>query len=96
MEKGEIGTAGKGGTARAKRNVVKMVHEWHTDSPVMSACVMADGIHVCTGSFNGSVSMWDVQVFSLLPSVSLLFLHRISRDERVRDGAWNSRVLGFF
>jgi WD40 repeat protein len=41
---------------------LKMVGEWHTDSPVKSLCVMADGVHVCSGSFDGSVHMWDIQV----------------------------------
>jgi hypothetical protein len=39
-----------------------MVYEWQADSPVKSACLMADGVHMCTGLFDGSVLMWDIRV----------------------------------
>ena len=41
---------------------IEMVYEYLTDSPVKSACMMADGVHVCTGSFDGSLFMWNIQV----------------------------------
>ena len=52
---------------------IKMVREYRTDSPVKSACVMVDEAHVCTGSFDGSVSMWDIKVDAPLFSLYLIF-----------------------
>ena len=51
---------------------IKMVYEHRTDSPVKSACVMADGAHMCTGSFDGSLFMWDIQV-NTPPISSLIY-----------------------
>ena len=44
---------------------IKMVYEHRTESPVKSACVMADGAHMCTGSFDGSLFKWNIQVHIL-------------------------------
>jgi hypothetical protein len=45
-----------------EEKTIKMVFESVADSPVKSLCMMADGVHVCAGSFDGSVFMWDIQV----------------------------------
>ena len=44
------------------KSQIKMVHEWVMGNPVKSACVMADGLHVATGTFDGYVVMWDIKV----------------------------------
>ncbi len=41
---------------------IELVYKWKHDSPVKCACLMSDGSHVCTGAFDGSVSMWNIQV----------------------------------
>lgn len=41
---------------------IKLVHEITMSSPPKSACMMADGVHVCAGAFDGSVFMWDTEV----------------------------------
>ena len=41
---------------------IALIHEWPMKSAVKSMCVMADGLHVCSGAFDGSVAMWDIKV----------------------------------
>jgi hypothetical protein len=44
------------------QNKIEMVFECTVESAVKSLGAMADGAHVCTGLFDGSLCMWDVKV----------------------------------
>ncbi len=41
---------------------IEIGSKWESGSPIKCACLMSDGSHICTGSFDGEISMWNIQV----------------------------------
>lgn len=84
----QVWSCGRDGGLRVwklENGEIKLVHEWQASLPVKSACMMADGMHVCTGSFDGSMFMWEVQVIPLNSRTSIFIF--------VLFGFWFQQLL---
>lgn len=56
-----------------------LLQQWTTKSPVKSLSLMCDGNHVCGSTFDGSVEMWNIQVWQGARSIEGCMLTMIYR-----------------
>lgn len=64
---------------------IKLQQSWQMKTPVKSACLFSDGGHVCVGTFDGSILLWNIGVckfFNWLYNLLLItFLQTFSQHE---------------
>jgi hypothetical protein len=56
-----------------------MAGERQVDSPVKSMCVMKDVTHLCTGSFDGSIAMWNIKVYNKI----IMIINKINKRIKI-------------
>jgi hypothetical protein len=52
-----------------------MIYECRMGVPVKSMCAMVDGLHLCAGAFDGSVTMWDIKVHNFKIGTNFYFFN---------------------